>query len=237
VAAASQSSAGCPTTSHASFELLPRDGPANDRPDRLHGDLNLSLRGYSPTDAPATLVEYTGGPDADGPQFMGMFQPPRAATIQTVYRVNLWHFEPERCPGAMYGCAGAPDTGWPVSLIGLATTPGEPIAIPSRRAEIGSGYQALVLYADTTRITLSYTRQDTISFGYTVYLENVCVDPNLLALYRAQNDADGWRSSTMLPALRNGQILGSALGNEIGVAIRDRASFMDPRTRGDWWLR
>jgi hypothetical protein len=70
-----------------------------------------------------------------------------------------------------------------------------------------------------------------------VYLENVCVDPNLLALYRAQNNADGWRSSTMLPALRNGQPLGRALGNEIGVAIRDRASFMDPRTRGDWWLR
>jgi uncharacterized protein YraI len=236
-AAAPQSSDGCPTTSNASFELIPRDGPASDRPDRLHGDLNLGLRGYGPAapDAPATLMSYNGGADSNAPQFSGLFQPNRIANIQSVYRVNLWYFESDKCNGAPYGCAGPAVTNWPVTMIGMATTPGERISIPSRGPLIWTGYQALVLYADTKRITINYTRQDNISYGYVVYIENVCVDPNLLALYRAQNDANGWRSSNMLPALRNGQPLGSAAGNEIRVAIRDSATFLDPRSRKDWW--
>ncbi len=230
-----QTTSGCGASTGASYELLPRDGPASNRPDRLHGDLNLALRGYAPTDAPATLIGYNGSADPNAPQFTGMFQPNRTAPIQSAYRVNLWRFESSQCNGAAYGCAGSAVTNWPVTMIGLATTPGERISIPSRAPEIGSGYQALVLYADTTRITLNYTRQDNISFGYVVYIENVCVDSTLLALYRAQNNADGWRSSASLPALRNGQPLGVAAGNEIRVAIRDSATFMDPRSRKDWW--
>jgi len=38
-----------------------------------------------------------------------------------------------------------------------------------------------------------------------------------------------------LPALRNNQALGQALGFEIKVAIRDAGSFMDPRSQKDWW--
>jgi uncharacterized protein YraI len=235
VAAPAQPAGGCPTTSVASYGLVPRDGPASNRPDRLHGDLNLALRGYGPSDAPAALVDYSGATDANAPHFMGMFQPNRAAAVQSAFRVNLWYFEPEKCNGAPYGCAGPVITSWPVTLLGLATAPGEPVAIPSRGVEIWPGYQALVLYADAHRITLSYTRQDNISYGYAVYIENVCVDPNLLALYRAQNNADGWRISTQLPALRNGQSLGTAAGGWIGVAIRDSATFMDPRSRKDWW--
>lgn len=235
VVALAQSSSGCPTTSNASYELVPRDGPASDRPDRLHGDLNLGLRGYSPTSAPASLVDYNGTSDPNAPRFTGMFQPNRVATISSVYRVNLWYFEPQKCNGAPYGCAGPAITSWPVTLIGLATTPGERISIPSRAPIIWPNEQALVLYADTTRITINYTRQDNISYGYVVYIENVCVDPNLLALYRAQNDANGWRRSASLPGLRNGQPLGTAAGSEIRVAIRDSATFMDPRSRKDWW--
>jgi uncharacterized protein YraI len=236
-AAVAPSSDGCPTTSSNSYGLLPRDGPASDRPDREHGDLNLGLRGYGVTDAPASLVDYNGASDGNAPQFSGMFQPNRMATIQSTYRVNLWVFESDKCNGAPNGCRGSAITDWPVTMIGLATNPGESISIPSRAPEIGPGYQALVLYADTTRITLNYTRQDNISYGYVVYIENVCVDPNLLALYRAQNDANGWRSSTSLPALRNGQPLGTAAGGEVRVAIRDTATFLDPRSRKDWWQR
>jgi hypothetical protein len=120
-------------------------------------------------------------------------------------------------------------------LAGFVTTRGEAIYIPERGPEIyGGGYKVLVLYAEETRITLNYTRQDTVENGYTVHLEDVCVDPNLLALYRAQTDANGWHTG-QLPALRNNQALGTALNTEIKVVIRDRGTFMDPRSRKDWW--
>jgi hypothetical protein len=91
------------------------------------------------------------------------------------------------------------------------------------------------LYAEEQRLTFGYTRRDTVANGYAVHLENICVDPNLLALYRAQTDAGGWHVTGQLPALRNNQALGTALSGEIKVVIRDRGAFMDPRSRKDWW--
>ena len=38
-----------------------------------------------------------------------------------------------------------------------------------------------------------------------------------------------------LPALEAGQAFGRARGGEIGVAIRDAGTFMDPRSDKDWW--
>ena len=93
------------------------------------------------------------------------------------------------------------------------------------------GYKALVLYAEETRITLTYTREDTPARGYLVHLEDVQVDPTLLALYRAQ-DAAGRKQ---LPALHNQERFANAIGSTIKVAIRDTGSFMDPRARKDWW--
>jgi hypothetical protein len=61
------------------------------------------------------------------------------------------------------------------------------------------------------------------------------VDPNLLALYRAQVDAGGWHVTGQLPALRHNQPLGTAFGAEIQAAIRDNGTFMDPRSHKDWW--
>ena len=96
---------------------------------------------------------------------------------------------------------------------------------------IGQGYAVLVLYADSQRITLKYTGEDSVVHGYAVHVEGVCVEPSLLALYERMNA--GGRGQ--LPALRAGQALGRARGNEIQVAIRDTGRFMDPRTRKDWW--
>jgi hypothetical protein len=93
----------------------------------------------------------------------------------------------------------------------------------------------MVLYAEEKRITFGYTRRDTVAAGYAVHLEGVCVDPNLLALYRQQIRPDGYRATNRLPALRNNQPLGTALGTEIQLAIRDRGTFMDPRSCKDWW--
>ena len=228
----------CPAGSPASFELIPVEGqPLKDHPAYVHGDLNLALRGYVPTSAPLGLIDYEGATDGDAPQLHGLFEPNRAPQFTHVYRVNDWIWDSSQCGGHPRGCPGPPaDTFWPVTLVGVATTPGEPVYTPERGAQIYSGgYSALVLYAEATRLTLGYTRRDTVATGYVVHLENVCVNPNLVALYKAQEDADGWLATGHLPGLRNNQPLGTALGYEIQVAIRDAGTFMDPRSQKDWW--
>jgi hypothetical protein len=224
-------SPSCPTTSTASFNLIPVDGPPADHPDYLHGDLNLALREYFEINDTLGLVDYPGSSDPNAPQLAGLFQPHRVPVISSVYRVNQWIWG---C--GTHGCRGPAITDPNVTLAGFVTTPGEAIYIPERGPEIyGGGYKVMVLYAEETRLTLGYTRQDTVANGYAVHLERVCVDPNLLALYQAQRDADGWHVTGLLPGLGNNQALGTAFGAEVKVAIRDRGTFMDPRSRKDWW--
>lgn len=226
----------CPTTSSAHFNLIPVAG-AIDHPDYLHGDLNLSLRGYDPVSGVTLgLVDYTGATDSGSPRLKGLFADGRVPAFSAAYQAHDWNWA---C-GA-HGCPGGLLSTWPTTVIGMVTTPGEAIRIPSRNATIydtGGHYRALVLYAEERRITLAYTRDDHAGKGYTVHLEGVCVDPNLLALYKSRVKSDGYRVSNggyQLPALENGQTLGTALASEIRVAIRDRGNFMDPRSRKDWW--
>lgn len=223
---------GCPTLSSASFSLIPVIPPPGlERPDYLHGDLNLAQRGYTPTAAPLNLIDYDGGFDPNAPQLAGLFEPDRFPGVSAAYRVNDWDWG---C--GEHGCPGDPITTWPVTLLGLPATPGQPVYIPERGPEIyGGGFRAVVLYAEEKRLTLGYTRDDSVAFGYAVHIEDVCVDPNLLSLYRAQNNAFGFRASGFLPALQNNQKLGVAFGSELKVAIRDRGAFMDPRSGKDWW--
>ena len=97
--------------------------------------------------------------------------------------------------------------------------------------DIGDGDTALVLYATDQTLTLKYTRDDNVVSGYTVHVAGVCTEPTLLALYQ-RLDAEGRAS---LPALCGDAPLGRAIGDEIQVSIRDTGSFMDPRSRKDWW--
>ena len=87
-----------------------------------------------------------------------------------------------------------------------------------------------MLYAGESGLTLHIGREDEF-FGYVVHIDGVCTDPDLLALYR-QRHAEGRRE---LPALRGHDPIGVALDREIQVAVRDTGSFMDPRSRNDWW--
>lgn len=209
------------------YETIPVTGNPTDRPAASHADLNLALRGYERASAALELVFYNGPTDSGAPQLAGIFadrRVPEFTSAQQVYDWN-WSCGPDGCRGPLLASP-------PVTLLGMRTRTGEPLAAPSRSAEIyGGGYRSLVLYAEASRLTLKYTREDNVVRGYTVHLEGLSVDPGLLALYRQANAAG--RSS--LPALRNDQPLGTASGSEIRVAVRDNGSFLDPRSRKDWW--
>jgi hypothetical protein len=214
---------GCAPIPGVQYSTLDVDGPPTDRPAEEHADLNLALRGYEVTGAYRGLVDYSGSPDPGAPQLYTLFADQRVPAFPTVYQVYDWDWG---C-----NCRGDLLANWAVTLAGMGVSPGEVLHLPDSGYSIGNGYEALVLYAAEERITLKYTREDNVVRGYTVHVENICVEPSLLALYQAWNDAGRSR----LPALRGGQPFGRARSGEIGVAIRDTGSFMDPRSRRDWW--
>lgn len=192
-------------------------------PAEEHADLNLAMRGYAPTDAYKGLVDYGGATDPNAPQLPGLFADNRTPTFSTLYQVYGWDWEHKR--------RGTLVTDPEVTMAGLAVTPGETIHVPDSGYSIGGGYEVLVLYATPERITLKYTPDDHVIWGYTLHVENIYVEPRLLALYQSWNETGRGH----LPALRAGQAFGRARGDEIGVVIRDRGAFMDPRSRKDWW--
>jgi len=205
------------------YGILTITSAPTDPPAESHADLNLSVRGYAPTDADRALIDLAGGADPGAPQLRWLFGDRRTPAITGVYQVYGWDWG----VNAIGPLMGDPE----VSLLGLQTTPGEIISLPNGGGDLGEGYHALVLYASQDRITLKYTRDDNVVAGYTLHIENVCVEPTLLALYQQMNDAE----RGALPALRSGQPLGRATGSEIGIAVRDNGSFLDPRSSQDWW--
>ena len=210
------------------FTSVPVIAPSTARPAAAHGDINLALRSYLPATAALTLIDMGGPTDPDAPQLAALFGSGRAPSFMSSHRVYDWDWS---C--GVDGCRGVALEEPPVTLVGLAATAGEPLYPPSRGPQIyGGGYVALVLYAEPTRLTLAYTREDSAAVGYLVHLENIRVDGALLQRYR-QLDAAG---RAELPALRNGERLGSAASDEVLVAIRDTGQFMDPRSRKDWWV-
>ena len=193
------------------------------RPPESHPDLNLAVRGYKIVNGFRGLVDYDGQTDGDAPQLWGLFADRRTPEVAHTYQVYDWDW------GA--NARGDLIEDYDVTMTGFRVYDGEAIYTPDFGHEIGDGYVALVLYADAHRVTLKYTGEDNVIEGYTVHIEGVCVYDTLLNLYRARQDA----GRGALPALRPGQPIGYVPGNEVGVAIRDRGAFMDPRSRKDWW--
>lgn len=207
------------------FDLIPIAGAPLDRPAALHPDINLQQRGYVTTTGTLELIDVNGDTDPNAPQLVGIFSPPRVPTFVGLYRVYDWDWG---C-----GCRGDALTKPEVTLLAVATTPGEALHIPTRNPNIHAGnYKAMVLYAEQNRITLAYTREDSAAVGYLVHMEAIAVDPALLARYATSNAA----GRSHLPALRNGEPFATAPGATIKLAIRDTGTFMDPRTRKDWWM-
>ena len=217
------SPSACQAIPGVSYGSLSISGSPSDRPAEAHPDINLSIRGWSGVSESLGLVNYNGNTDSRAPQLPGLFSDNRTPRFTSAARVYNWDWGANRRGGLI--------TTWPVTLLGMAATSGEVIRLPDSGYDIGSGYDALVLYATETRLTIKYTREDNVVRGYTLHLENVCTEPSLLALYRQLN-AQGRRT---LPALRPGQPLGRATSSQILAAIRDTGNFMDPRSRKDWW--
>lgn len=235
-------SASCGTVPGETYTAIGVTPPPTDRPAEEHADLNLALRGYMPTTELRGLVDYGGTSDGRAPKLFTLFSDNRLPVFPSVSRVFDWNWD---C-----NCRGGSITDPPVSLIGMGVDPGEVLRVPSSDYNIGTqkfrpplgvqrdtpeddpnGFEVLVLYASPQRITLKYTREDNVVRGYTLHVENVCTAPDLLSLYQQAN-ANG---RAVLPALKAEQGFGHPMGNEIGVVIRDNGTFMDPRSRKDWW--
>jgi hypothetical protein len=177
--------------------LSPKSPPPN-LPADEQADLNLALRGYTPTVDAASLIDLDGATDPISPQLAGIFTDARTPRFKHLYQVYDWNWGTNTRAGVI--------TYPPVTMMGAAVTPGEVLEVPDAGNNIGLGYAVLVLYAAPNRITLKYTGEDNVARGYTLQLEGVCVEPVLLSLYQQLND--GGRGQ--LPALRAHQALGRA---------------------------
>lgn len=205
------------------YSTLTIQSAATDRPAASHADLNLKLRGLAPIKSELELMDLEGATDGAAPQFSSLLTGSRDPVVKAVYRVNDWDWG---C-----NCKAKPIDDPAVSLVGFGVTAGEPIHVPHANIDIGNKNQVMVLYADSDSITLGYTRNDNVTQGYVVHVAGVTIASDLLALYQQLNSA----GRATLPALKEYQVLGVAQINEIKIAVRDTGTFMDPRSRKDWW--
>lgn len=185
-------------------------------------NMNLGYRGYEPTNAALKLVRLGPVWDKKAPQLPGMFADERTAEMSGAYQRYRWDPDCD-CPKDTY-------SPWDVTVLGLAVKLGEKIFTPDSGYDIGSGYEYQVMYAGDSGITLYIGRDDDFN-GYVVHIEDICIDPDLVQLYRKLHVA----GRKELPALRGHQAFGRAYGDEIKVAVRDTGHFLDPRSRNDWW--
>jgi hypothetical protein len=207
----------------ARYLTLAADPPGPSIPAELHPDLNLAVRSYARVQALPELIDYGGALDPGAPQLAGLFSPPRRPDFEATYQVHDWDWE---------GMRRGPEIASPeVTAVGLLARPGDLVHVPDSGYDIGSDQQVLVLYANAESVTLKYTREDNVVFGYTLHVDGICVAPGLLALYRRCDQA----GRHVLPALAADQPYGWVVDTEVIVAIRDNGDFLDPRSRLDWW--
>lgn len=238
----------CPSTSGNKYSggtafQFDRDDPV--RPSHNHADKNLALRSYQPnpdSGLKRDLVDYGVNDPKPPPQLATIFSPSRVPEFGGLYQVNNWNWQPSPNPGTR----GSPISGPPVTGLGMKTTPGEMIRVPTSGYDIGGGQEVIILFADQDTVALRYAREDSAgAAGYVVHIDNICTDPNLLSLYNGLDVPAGPRYvyvpprdrpyAYQLPALSAGQMLGTARDTEIVIAVVDTGRFQDPRSCGDWW--
>ncbi len=243
----------CPTTSANSYlqqGVFQTETDAVIRPADDHADKNLQdLRGYQAApggNAKSFNVLTISTPDDQmPPQFGSLFNPARLPVFSQVYQINNWDWATSPSPGTR----GTPVTNPSVTALGLQTTQGETLRAPTHARQLSDGLgvgSSVVLFADTDSIALHMEPADSAAKGYTVHIINLCVDPNLVALYNSLDAGERYvqhnNPSVLyynLVGLRAGDVIGVAKGNEIVVAIVDTGTTQDPRvcstTQFDWW--
>ncbi|MBI2390195.1 MAG: hypothetical protein HYV09_11455 [Deltaproteobacteria bacterium] len=214
----------CPTTAFGGpYTLVPTVGAVSDRPAAAHPDLNVKIRGFVPTGGTLGLVDVGGPTDDKAPRLYTLLQDAGTPTFAANFKVNDWDWSAMKVAG--------PIADPPVTLTAYATTEGQAIRLPRSGYQIAPGLQARALFLDADSITLKYTSEDNVVYGYTIHVLDLCVDP---ALAKAYGDAVA-KGRTSLPALAAGQVFAKARGASVRVTIRDTGSFMDPRVKKDWY--
>jgi hypothetical protein len=232
----------CPTSSTRSYASGPAfqyDTENPVRPAYNHAGKNIELRGYIPNTDPGLqreLVNYGSNDPTQPPQFATLFSPYQVPPLSEFFRVFQWNWAPSPDPGT----PGSPNMHYPATALSFALPPGATLRTPLSGYDIGGGMEVIVLYADEDTIALHYTREDTYALGYTIYLNNICTDPNLLNLYNSLDNPNGPRydypsAVYNLPSLPAGKIFGTTSGADIVLAAVDSGSFQDPRSCNDWW--
>ena len=232
----------CPTTSPHSYASGPAfqfdtDNPV--RPAYNHADKNIELRGYVLNTDPniqRELVDYGSNDPTQPPQFATLFNPYQVPPLSGFYYVGQWIWAPSPDPGTQ----GPPNTQYPATALSFALPPGIPLHTPSSGYNIGGGMEVIILFADTDTIALHYSREDSAAVGYTIHIDNICTDPNLLSLYNSLDNPNGPRydypsAVYNLPTLPAGQIFGTTSSGQMVLATADGGAFQDPRSCNDWW--
>lgn len=201
----------CPTSSGEHYDTRGIGSPdlgADSNPDTV-----MSLRGWVPSNGALKLVTYgyppDSPPDPNAPQLSTVVG--NGPSFSSLYRVL-----PDQKDN---------------SLAGLTTNPNQAIYAPKNGYDVGGGYQYTVIYASPNELTMNVSSDDQAIDGYALHYYGFCVDPNLVSLYH-QLDSQGRHS---MPVLHGQQKVGVANAGEVKVAIRDSGTFMDPRSRLDWW--
>jgi hypothetical protein len=63
------------------------------------------------------------------------------------------------------------------------------LGISNEEALLFERLASRVLYADDSSVTLKYTGEDDVVYGYTIHVVGVCVEPSLLALDQSDDAA------------------------------------------------
>lgn len=223
-------STNCPASSSQGYQTMGTYKPRLN-PD-TNPEININLRSYTEVNQKPELVHYGGDTDPIMPPNFGTLFPQRLPSIVKTYSVYQWDYANNKRGSEI-------EKNWPVNLVGLFTVPGEPVVAPKAGRDIGGGHVLMVLYATENTIVFTHSTSDLYtdeqgnfsSDGYLIYVDDICIDTNLLAAYNREN-ASGRGS---LPVLATGQIFGYGKGIDIKVGIRDSLDWMDPRAQKDWW--
>ncbi len=199
-------------------------------------DVNLDARNKPKlvTDQPKTLVDVGGPTDDAAPQFSTLFGPtlefnPKIADVYQLYLNDGKTLIP-------YDISSNQG----VTQIELKTD--NPVLAPALDYDLGGDilhYAILYINEKTGTITLKGTPEDNAVRGYTIHITGLeKIDPEIVKKYNESNDL---YNRTKLAAISCGYPVGTPKnqggikGKTFRIAIADTGTFIDPRTRKDWW--